>query len=252
MICVIRIAGFLTSALFLAMTLSASLSLPAAAEQPSKLGRTASSSALERSPPPSLTGAVPPAIAAAAGPFMRIHGQANPPYGFVQFCDSFPAECVAGEASDGRFNAGPERLAELDAINRHVNATIEPVTDMDLYGVPEWWAIPALNTHGNGKGDCEDYALLKRQILISRGWPVNSVLMTVVRDEKGDGHAVLTARTAQGDFILDNKAPDVRLWNQTSYKFVMRQSYLNVKVWMSLDPKETVAPGPMAGVKPSR
>jgi predicted transglutaminase-like cysteine proteinase len=193
---------------------------------------------------PVATGAASILPNAPAGPYMRIYGQANPPYGFVQFCSSFPAECAQGDTGEGRFNADPARLAELDAINRQVNASVEPVTDMDLYGVPEWWAIPA-----NGRGDCEDYALLKRQMLIRRGWPVSSVLMTVVRDEKGEGHAVLTARTAQGDFVLDNKASDLKLWNNTPYKFVMRQSYLNVKVWMSLDPKESVAPGPMAGVK---
>jgi predicted transglutaminase-like cysteine proteinase len=188
----------------------------------------------------------------AAAPFMRIYGQANPPYGVVQFCESFPKECVSADSNDGRFDATPERFEELDAVNRYVNTVIEPVTDQDLYGVPEWWAIPSLRADGTGKGDCEDYALLKRQILIKRGWPVNSVLMTVVRDEKGDGHAVLTARTAQGDFILDNKATDIRLWSKTPYKFIMRQSYLNVKVWMSLDPKETVTPGPMAAAKPGR
>jgi predicted transglutaminase-like cysteine proteinase len=217
-------------------------------EHPGQRGQTASSKPEART---WATAQVAAAVGTAAispnapaGPYMRIYGQANPPYGFVQFCSSFPAECVQGDAGEGRFNADPARLAELDAINRQVNASVEPVTDMDLYGVPEWWAIPA-----NGRGDCEDYALLKRQLLISRGWPVSSVLVTVVRDEKGEGHAVLTARTAQGDFVLDNKAPDLKLWNNTPYKFVMRQSYLNVKVWMSLDPKETVAPGPMAGVK---
>ena len=63
--------------------------------------------------------------------------------------------------------------------------------------------------------------------------------MTVVRDEKGEGHAVLTARTVQGDFILDNKIEDVRMWNRTPYEFVMRQSYLNPQVWVSLDPRQS-------------
>lgn len=183
---------------------------------------------------------------------MRIYGQANPPYGFVQFCDSFPRECVSGDAIDGRFDADADRMAELDVVNRHINTIIEPVTDQDLYGMAEWWTLPVLRTDGSGKGDCEDYALLKRQILVKRGWPVSALLMTVVRDEKGDGHAILTARTAQGDFILDNKTSDLKVWSQTPYKFVMRQSYLNVRAWMSLDAKETVSPGPMAAVKPQR
>jgi predicted transglutaminase-like cysteine proteinase len=225
--------------------------------EPSRLGRNVSYAPndrqIDRAPQklPTILHA-PLGAETAAAPFMRIYGQANPPYGFVQFCDSFPKECVSGDSHDGRFDATPDRLVELDAINRHVNSSIEPVTDLDLYGVPEWWALPNLRADGTGRGDCEDYAVLKRQILIKHGWPVNSVLITVVRDEKGDGHAVLTARTAQGDFILDNKATDVRLWSKTPYKFVMRQSYLNVKVWMSLDPKENAAPGPMAAAKPGR
>ena len=101
----------------------------------------------------------------------------------------------------------------------------------------------------NGKGDCEDYALLKRHLLIKRGWPVSSLLITVVRDENGDGHAILTARVAQGDFILDNKAGDVRPWSRTGYRFVMRQSYLNPRVWMSLDPKDQPPPLVLSGMK---
>ena len=68
------------------------------------------------------------------------------------------------------------------------------------------------------RGDCEDYALLKQKLLIERGWPSSSLLMTVVRDEKGEGHAVLTARTSQGDFVLDNKVEAVKLWNRSGYE----------------------------------
>src|SRR5262249_10729856 len=95
----------------------------------------------------------------------------------------------------------------------------------------------------------EDYALLKRKRLIARGWPPSALLMTVVRDEKGEGHAVLTARTVQGDFILDNKVDEVKTWNRTRYEYVMRQSYLNTMIWMSLDPREGSSTVPIAGVR---
>ena len=72
--------------------------------------------------------------------------------------------------------------------------------------------------------------------------PMNEERKNVVRDEKGEGHAVLTARTVQGDFILDNKIEDVRMWSKTPYQFVMRQSYLNPKVWVALDTRQ----GPLA------
>lgn len=163
--------------------------------------------------------------------YMRVFGQAVPPFGFVQFCSSSPEECQPGGARAQRFQATPERLSELDEINRIVNKAIQPATDADLYGTTERWIIPV------NRGDCEDYALLKRQVLIRRGWPPSALLMTVVRDELGEGHAVLTARTAQGDFILDNKVDAVKLWYLTPYEYVMRQSFLDPKVWVSLSPQ---------------
>ncbi len=182
-----------------------------------------------------------------SSPYMRVYGHTLPPFGFVQFCEITPSECNSGQGNDQRFVATPERLSELDEINRAVNKAIQPVTDIDHYGVSELWVIPRDN-----KGDCEDYALMKRHILMhQRGWPANALLMTVVRDEQGDGHAVLTARTAQGDFILDNKAEEVKLWYLTPYAYVMRQSYLNPKVWVSLDP-DANSPPYIAGVKPRR
>lgn len=175
-------------------------------------------------------------------PFMRVFGASQPPYGFVRYCDSKPDACAPQGFEDTRFQPTPERLSELDEINRAVNGAITPATDNEIYGVSEYWTLPS------DKGDCEDYALLKQKVLIGRGWPSSSLLLTVVRDEKGEGHAVLTARTAQGDFILDNKIDEVRLWNKTPYSYVMRQSYVDPRVWVSLDTTEAVAPGISAGV----
>ncbi|HWB44156.1 MAG TPA: transglutaminase-like cysteine peptidase [Hyphomicrobiaceae bacterium] len=180
-----------------------------------------------------------------ASPFLHVYGVAQPPYGFVQFCERMSRECRPSAVMDEqRFTASPERMREIDAINRKVNRDIEPATDMEIYGVAEYWTIPTM------RGDCEDYALLKRKLLMARGWPASALLMTVVRDEKGEGHAVLTVRTVQGDFILDNKNNDVKLWSQTGYQYVMRQSYLDPRIWMSLDPTDGGSTLPIAGVRP--
>ena len=178
-------------------------------------------------------------------PFMRVFGQAIAPFGAVQFCETYPAECTSAPMREQRFQATPERLSELDVINRHVNKIIQPMTDMEIYGVSERWVIPV------DRGDCEDYGLLKRRMLMARGWPASTLLMTVVRDEQGEGHAVLTARTAQGDFILDNKVDAVKLWNQTPYDYVMRQSFIDPKVWVSLNP-QAYSPVSIAVVRPRR
>lgn len=176
--------------------------------------------------------------------FMRIYGNAQAPYGFVRFCDGHPTDCAADSFSnDARFEATPERLSELDDINRAVNKAIEPATDAEIYGVNELWTLP------QAKGDCEDFALLKRRMLLDRGWPSSALLMTVVRDEKNEGHAILTARTTQGDYVLDNKNDEVKLWTQTPYHYVMRQSYINPRVWVSLDPSDAPASASVAGVQ---
>jgi predicted transglutaminase-like cysteine proteinase len=77
--------------------------------------------------------------------------------------------------------------------------------------------------------------LLKRRMLMQAGWPREALLITVVRDKKGDGHAVLTVRTDRGDFILDNQAEDVLLWSETGYRFVKRQSQGNPSHWVALE-----------------
>jgi predicted transglutaminase-like cysteine proteinase len=178
-----------------------------------------------------------------ASPYMRVFAVTQPPYGFVEFCERMPEECRQGPQEEQRFSGTPDRLSQLDAINRAVNREIEPATDLEIYGQTEYWTIPTT------KGDCEDYALLKRQRLMRLGWPASALLMTVVRDHKGEGHAVLTARTVQGDFILDNKTDEVKVWHRTGYEYIMRQSYLNPRIWMSLDPREAPAVLPLAGVR---
>src|SRR4051794_6498331 len=87
----------------------------------------------------------------------------------------------------------PDRMAELQQVNRHVNSTIVEVSDMEQYGREDVWTLPT-----SGKGDCEDFALLKRKMLIERGWPASALSVTVGATAQGVAHAVLTVSTVQG------------------------------------------------------
>ena len=118
---------------------------------------------------------------------------------------------------------------ELVRINDWVNEAIEPMTDLEHWGVPERWNYPH-----DRYGDCEDYVLLKRRMLLEAGWPRQALLITVVRDKRGDGHAVLTVRTDRGDFILDNQNEEILLWSATGYRFVKRQSQGDPNAWVAL------------------
>src|SRR5262245_4446386 len=161
--------------------------------------------------------------------YAAVGGQARPPVGWVEFCNENPKECttVASEPRDVVLT--PTVWKDLVRVNRWVNENIQPVTDMDHWGVVERWSYP-----DDGRGDCEDYVLLKRRMLTQAGWPREALLITVVRDKKGDGHAVLTVKTDKGEFILDNQAEEVLLWSETGYRFVKRQSQRDPNQWVAL------------------
>lgn len=176
-----------------------------------------------------LTAAKAETIRIAAATPMYVEGASKAPIGWVQFCRNNPGDCDSRPAKAARVKMTPARYAELDRINRMVNLAIEPMTDQELYGVEELWTYPT-----EGKGDCEDYVLLKRRQLMEAGWPSQALLITVVRDLKGDGHAVLTVVTDKGDYALDNQVDDVKPWFDTGYSFIKRQSQTDQNLWVLL------------------
>ncbi|MBL8567526.1 MAG: transglutaminase-like cysteine peptidase [Phreatobacter sp.] len=168
--------------------------------------------------------------------FLGEMGATSAPIGWRQFCRDFPADCQARPAQIELVRSDRANWAALTRINAHVNTAIEPVTDMDQYGVEEHWTYPI-----SGRGDCEDYVLLKKQMLIRAGFPASALLITVVRDRKGDGHAILTVRTDRGDYVLDNETDEIRLWSQTGYRFVKRQSETDPDRWVTIGPASAPA-----------
>ena len=155
-------------------------------------------------------------------------GEARAPYAWNDFCRRTPSECRIELREADRVEMTPKLWKTIVAINGRTNREIEPVTDEEHWGVVDRWDIPE-----DGKGDCEDYALLKRKRLAEAGIPRRALLMTVVIDEENAGHAVLMVRTDRGDYILDNKRNAVLPWNQTGYVYVKRESQMQVG-WTSL------------------
>jgi predicted transglutaminase-like cysteine proteinase len=174
------------------------------------------------------------AVPAVAGPEQLVHIRASqvtsPPVGWVEFCARQPGECASTATAPRDITLSPEVWKDMVRVNKWVNKTIKPLTDLEHWGVVERWSYP-----DDGYGDCEDYVLLKRRIFIQSGWPRESLLVTVVRDKNEEGHAVLTVITDKGDYVLDNQNEDILIWSETGYRFVKRQSQSDLKVWVSLD-----------------
>lgn len=169
--------------------------------------------------------------------YISLGATSRAPIGWLEFCSANRRECETRpmEARDVVLTQTAWR--DLERINRLVNTKIKPLTDMEHWGVVERWSYP-----DDGYGDCEDYVLLKRRMLIQAGWPRQALLITVVRDHRGDGHAVLTVKTDQGEFILDNQNEEIVLWSKTTYRFVKRQSQVDPNHWVALgDPRPAAA-----------
>jgi len=159
------------------------------------------------------------------------------PIGWSEFCLAYKPECDTKPSAPRDIVLSPKVWSDLVKVNDWVNRSVEPLTDLEHWGVVERWNYP-----DDGKGDCEDYVLLKRRMLMQAGWPREALLITVVRDKRGDGHAVLTVKTDKGDFVLDNQEEHVLLWSETGYRFVKRQSQSNPNNWVSLgDTRPTIA-----------
>ena len=175
--------------------------------------------------------------------YVSVGETARPPIGWVDFCNDHPKDCTASPSAPRDVVLTPKAWKDLVRVNQWVNDQIKPLTDLEHWGVVEKWSYPE-----DGKGDCEDYVLLKRRILIEAGWPREALLITVVRDKKGDGHAVLTVKTDKGDFVLDNQAEQILPWWETGYRFVKRQSQSDPNVWVALgDPRPATSTAAAGG-----
>jgi len=174
---------------------------------------------------------------AAAGS-MTTGGLTSQPIGHYEFCRIYRSECSQKRGvSYAPITLTREIWNDVLDVNAAVNMIIEPRSDMEIYGREEVWTFP------DRAGDCEDYVLLKRQMLIERGVPASGLLITVVRKPDGEGHAVLTVRTDRGDFVLDNLRSDVRLWLDTEYTYLKRQSERHAGHWVSIEMPDRVIVG---------
>jgi predicted transglutaminase-like cysteine proteinase len=169
-----------------------------------------------------------------SGNWEPVGPQTRRPIGWHNLCVMQAEECQAGAQRAVNVELTPEARRLLTTVTTLANRVILAETDDDHYQLDrktliDWWTYP-----DDGAGDCSDYMLLKRKMLIEAGWPRSAALATVVIDREGEGHAVLTVTTDQGDFILDNLTDKLLRWDQTGYAYVKRQSREDENIWVSI------------------
>lgn len=122
-----------------------------------------------------------------------------------------------------------EQWKAVKAANRLVNRSIRRGSDATVYGAPDYWQAGL-----GGRGDCEDYVLTKRRVLIERGIPAEALSIALVRTRWGEDHAVLLVATPDGEYVLDNLSPWIDRWDAVDYDWRQRQLPGDVFNWINL------------------
>ena len=155
---------------------------------------------------------------------MRLGPAVLAPIAAVRFCMDNEDECREGDDGATTVALTEERWADLDEVNRSVNGAIRPRSDDGL----DTWNLDA------AAGDCDDYAVQKRHTLISRGWPRGAVGLAIARIPSAEYHLVAVVATDRGDFVLDNLRDRVVPWSRTGYRWMMRSSAEDPRLWLAI------------------
>lgn len=120
-------------------------------------------------------------------------------------------------------------IATAQKINSAANRQVRPISDQAQYATAERWSLPT----GRG-GDCEDYALYKKMMLIQAGFAPEQLLIAAVLDRQNRSHAVLILRTGTQDLVLDNLTGRIKSWRDTGYTFLRLQDPTQPNRWVSV------------------
>ena len=99
---------------------------------------------------------------------------------------------------------GTSAAAKAEAVNRYVNRRVQFVDDSRQYGRADLWSA-ASETLRRGRGDCEDYAIAKLQMLRAAGIADRDLYLVVAKDlVRRSDHALLVVRAGGRMLVLDN------------------------------------------------
>jgi len=150
------------------------------------------------------------------GTFLVAQHAITAPNGASGLCAKYRWAC-APTAQAPMSHSALLRLAAT--VNTKVNRETRAIADQTQYRREEYWTLPSARG-----GDCEDFVLLKKKILIEHGVASENLLIATVLDRRLASHAVLVLRTPGGDVVLDNLNKDIRSWKKTGYTFLKLQN----------------------------
>jgi predicted transglutaminase-like cysteine proteinase len=169
-------------------------------------------------------GAPPPAVVLRGKAFMPDKGRTLAPFAHVAFCLKSPAECRE-RRGDALLAMTDGNRAMLDSVNSAINNAIIPREDPARAGT--WHVNPPA-------GDCNDYAVSKRNALIDSGLSTRAVRLAIAMTPQGIGHTVVVVRTTEGDMVLDNRTYEIKRWDRTDLAWLKVESSADPQKWERL------------------
>jgi predicted transglutaminase-like cysteine proteinase len=136
---------------------------------------------------------------------------------------------------------GQSRAKQLDTVNRWMNARLQFASDWEVYGEADHWA-PLSESLPRGRGDCEDYAIGKMQLLRAAGVPAKDMYLLIARDlvRRAD-HALLIVRT-DNQFVVLDSSNDLLLTDQEVSDYQPVMSFSGDQSWLHGMQKAPLAP----------
>jgi len=162
--------------------------------------------------------------------------------GFFRGADTVVGLTKARPGEANRPAVTPQLLSVLSQVNDHVNRRTMSRSDQQIFGVPDYWALPFANRAGP-MGDCEDFALQKRQLLIEQKIAPSALSIAIVKIGADNIHAVLLVDTDDGLFVLDSLSPRIIEARAARYEWLEHQVSGEAFHWVSGRPWLTNAQG---------
>jgi predicted transglutaminase-like cysteine proteinase len=170
--------------------------------------------------------APPPPLVLEASPALA-------PFQHVRFCQRYPSDCKSDPAEIDRIELNAENVELLKSVNHDINASIVSTVKSHGAVLADGWTIaPSM-------GDCNDYAVTKRHVLLQRGLPAKALRLSAVTTGSGTGHLVLLIVTTRGELVLDNLTDAILPWQSTDYHWLKIQSARDARFWFTVR-----SPGP--------
>jgi len=151
------------------------------------------------------------------------------PFQHVRFCLRYPADCQPNSVHNARVEFNPQTIELIRRVNNNVNQAIAPRDKNYEKNLKDGWTIAP------SAGDCNDYAVTKRHMLLKNGFPSSALLLSVIKTPSGVGHLVLIVATTRQDVVMDNLTDAVLPWQETNYRWLKIQSAIDPRNWNQVE-----------------